>query len=50
MPYRIDGKTVKVKTSDGWRVIKTHPTAEKAVKHLRALYANAKPDHRKKPR
>jgi len=40
MPYRIRGKTVEVKRSWGWGDLKTHPTAEKARKHLTALKRN----------
>jgi hypothetical protein len=40
MPYRIMGTTVQVKRLRGWGDLKTHPTAEKARKHLAALKAN----------
>lgn len=40
MPYKRTGKTVLVKRGDRWVVLKTHPSATKAQKHLAALQIN----------
>ena len=42
MPYKRVGKTVFVKKGGKWKTLKTHPTAEKAEAHRRALEANVK--------
>ena len=42
MPYRIMGTTAQVKRLRGWGDLKTHPTAEKARKHLAALKRNVR--------
>lgn len=40
MPYKRVGKTVYVKKSGKWRVLKVHESTAKALAHLRALNIN----------
>ncbi len=40
MPYKRVGKTVYIKKSGKWHVLKTHPSTEKAISHLKALNIN----------
>jgi hypothetical protein len=47
MPWKRRGKRIFVKKGDEWKLLKEHPTAEKAQNHLEALYANAG-EHAKK--
>tara|TARA_B100000949_G_scaffold220149_1_gene219883 strand:- start:657 stop:809 length:153 start_codon:yes stop_codon:yes gene_type:complete len=42
MPYRIDGNTVEVLRSDGWKTLKTHRSKKLAERHLKALKLNVK--------
>jgi hypothetical protein len=43
MPYRIDNSVnVMVQRSGKWVLLKKHESHEKALAHLRALYANVK--------
>ena len=38
--YRVAGRTVYVQKGKGWKVLKMHPTPEKAEAHYKALMAN----------
>ena len=40
MPYKRVGKKVMVKKLGRWQALKTHPSEEKAQKHLIALKIN----------
>ena len=42
MPYRIDGNTVEMLGSRGWKPLKTHPSKKLAERHLKALKLNVK--------
>jgi len=42
MPYKRSGKTVYVKRGGRWVVLKSHPTVNKARKHLAALNINVR--------
>jgi len=42
MPYKVLGKTVYVLKGGKWKALKTHESADKAKRHMRALYANVK--------
>lgn len=42
MPYKLSGKSVMVLRNGKWVILKTHPSREKARKHLAALKINVK--------
>ena len=46
MPYKVSGSSVMIQKGGKWVVLKKHESHEKAVAHLRALYANT--EHGKK--
>lgn len=40
MPYKRQGRHIYVKKGGEWKHLKTHPSVEKAKKHLTALKIN----------
>lgn len=46
MPYKVNGTSVFVQKGGKWVLLKKHESHEKALAHLRALYANT--EHGKK--
>lgn len=45
MPYRLNPKNrkqVQIQKGGKWKVLKTHPTVAKAMKHLAALKINVR--------
>jgi hypothetical protein len=42
MPYKVVNSAVMVQKGGKWVLLKKHESHEKALAHLRALYANVK--------
>jgi len=46
MPYRREGKTIYVKKGGEWKVLKTHPSEEKAKAHFAVMKGVGRKGHK----